>query len=68
MNEIGGTLETIDIAGILRAIPHRYPFLLVDRIVGIRGDDFAIVLSGAGSDGSVGIVPNAGIAAALRTK
>ena len=41
MNEIG-TLEAIDIAGILRLIPHRYPFLMVDRIVGIRGDDFAI--------------------------
>lgn len=35
-------LETIDIAGILKAIPHRYPFLLVDRIVSIKGDDFAI--------------------------
>lgn len=42
MNQTGSTLETIDIAGILRAIPHRYPFLMVDRIVAIRGDDFAI--------------------------
>jgi 3-hydroxyacyl-[acyl-carrier-protein] dehydratase len=42
MNEIGNTLETVDIVGIMRAIPHRYPFLMVDRIVGIRGDDFAI--------------------------
>ncbi len=25
--------ETIDIAGILDLIPHRYPFLLVDRVV-----------------------------------
>ena len=25
--------QTIDIQGILRALPHRYPFLLVDRIV-----------------------------------
>lgn len=24
---------TIDIAGILKAIPHRYPFLLLDRVV-----------------------------------
>jgi 3-hydroxyacyl-[acyl-carrier-protein] dehydratase len=23
---------TVDIAGILRAIPHRYPFLLIDRV------------------------------------
>ena len=42
MNQVGSTLEAIDIAGILRAIPHRYPFLMVDRIVAIRGDDFAI--------------------------
>jgi 3-hydroxyacyl-[acyl-carrier-protein] dehydratase len=42
MNEVGSTLESIDIAGILRAIPHRYPFLMVDRIISIRGDDFAI--------------------------
>jgi 3-hydroxyacyl-[acyl-carrier-protein] dehydratase len=36
------TLETIDISGILKAIPHRFPFLMVDRIVSVRGDDFAI--------------------------
>jgi 3-hydroxyacyl-[acyl-carrier-protein] dehydratase len=23
----------VDIAGIMRAIPHRYPFLLIDRVV-----------------------------------
>jgi len=40
--EAEGTGESIDIAGIIKAIPHRYPFLLVDRIVAIRGDDFAI--------------------------
>jgi len=42
MNEVGSSLEAIDIAGILRAIPHRYPFLMVDRIISIRGDEFAI--------------------------
>jgi 3-hydroxyacyl-[acyl-carrier-protein] dehydratase len=42
MNEVGSSLETMDIADILRAIPHRYPFLMVDRIISIRGDDFAI--------------------------
>jgi 3-hydroxyacyl-[acyl-carrier-protein] dehydratase len=42
MNELGNSLEAIDIAGILRAIPHRYPFLMVDRIISIRGDEFAI--------------------------
>jgi 3-hydroxyacyl-[acyl-carrier-protein] dehydratase len=42
MNEIGSTIEAVEIAGILKALPHRYPFLMVDRIVGIRGDDHAI--------------------------
>jgi 3-hydroxyacyl-[acyl-carrier-protein] dehydratase len=42
MNEVGSSLEAIDIAGILRAIPHRYPFLMVDRIISVRGDEFAI--------------------------
>ena len=27
------TETTLDIAAIMRAIPHRYPFLLVDRVV-----------------------------------
>ena len=26
-------VSTIDIAGIMKAIPHRYPFLLLDRVV-----------------------------------
>lgn len=29
----GTTGKTIDIAGIMHAIPHRYPFLLIDRVV-----------------------------------
>jgi 3-hydroxyacyl-[acyl-carrier-protein] dehydratase len=31
-----GRVEAYDIAQIMRAIPHRYPFLLVDRIVEVR--------------------------------
>ena len=27
---------------ILKLLPHRYPFLMVDRIIDIRGDEFAI--------------------------
>jgi 3-hydroxyacyl-[acyl-carrier-protein] dehydratase len=42
MNEIGSTIEAVEIAGILKSLPHRYPFLMVDRILGIRGDDSAI--------------------------
>jgi 3-hydroxyacyl-[acyl-carrier-protein] dehydratase len=29
----GEVVATLDIARILRAIPHRYPFLLIDRVV-----------------------------------
>ena len=42
MNEIGSTIECAQIADILKLLPHRYPFLMVDRITGIRGDDCAI--------------------------
>ncbi len=45
MNEIAGTtIEAIDITAILRSLPHRYPFLMVDRIIGVRSDEFAIGL------------------------
>jgi len=33
------TLETADITHILTLLPHRYPFLLVDRIIDIDGDN-----------------------------
>lgn len=36
------TLETIDIFGLMKLLPHRYPFLLVDRIIEIDGDNSAI--------------------------
>jgi 3-hydroxyacyl-[acyl-carrier-protein] dehydratase len=42
MNDGGTTLEAADIAAILKALPHRYPFLMVDRIVGIDKDERAI--------------------------
>jgi 3-hydroxyacyl-[acyl-carrier-protein] dehydratase len=42
VSEAAVTLEAADIAIILRALPHRYPFLMVDRISAIRGDDEAI--------------------------
>ena len=38
----GETLETIGIREILAALPHRYPFLLVDRIIEIRADEHGI--------------------------
>jgi len=42
MSEPTVALEAADIAVILRALPHRYPFLMVDRIIGVRGDEAAI--------------------------
>jgi 3-hydroxyacyl-[acyl-carrier-protein] dehydratase len=36
------TLDAVGILQILQALPHRYPFLMVDRIVDIKGDDSAI--------------------------
>lgn len=38
----GATIESADIRVILAAIPHRYPFLMIDRIIAMRGDEFAI--------------------------
>ncbi len=34
-----GTLEILDILRILEYLPHRYPFLLIDRVVDIKGDE-----------------------------
>ena len=31
-----------DIRDILRLLPHRYPFLMIDRIVDIRGEDHGV--------------------------
>jgi 3-hydroxyacyl-[acyl-carrier-protein] dehydratase len=38
----GETLDAVGIKEILAALPHRYPFLLVDRIINIRGDEHGI--------------------------
>jgi 3-hydroxyacyl-[acyl-carrier-protein] dehydratase len=38
----GDSIGAADIQRILTALPHRYPFLLVDRIIDIRGDQSAI--------------------------
>jgi 3-hydroxyacyl-[acyl-carrier-protein] dehydratase len=34
-------LESLDILGLLKLLPHRYPLLLIDRIVDIDGDNSA---------------------------
>ena len=42
MTDDGITLEAADIATILKSLPHRYPFLMVDRVINIRGDQSGI--------------------------
>jgi 3-hydroxyacyl-[acyl-carrier-protein] dehydratase len=37
-----GELGTADIERILQLLPHRYPFLLVDRIIEMNGDESCI--------------------------
>ena len=36
------TLTALEIDDILKCLPHRYPFLMVDRIINIDGDDSAV--------------------------
>ena len=43
MNETTGrAFESYDIQKLLTLLPHRYPFLLVDRIVDARGDEYGV--------------------------
>jgi 3-hydroxyacyl-[acyl-carrier-protein] dehydratase len=37
-----GTLETADISRVLKLLPHRYPFLMIDRIIDIDRDNSAV--------------------------
>jgi 3-hydroxyacyl-[acyl-carrier-protein] dehydratase len=38
----GETLGVAEIREILRLLPHRYPFLMIDRVTDIRGDEHGI--------------------------
>ena len=38
----GKVIEAADIGEILKALPHRFPFLMVDRVHSMRADEFAI--------------------------
>jgi 3-hydroxyacyl-[acyl-carrier-protein] dehydratase len=45
MDKPGGTetaLGTADIRRVLKLLPHRYPFLMLDRIVDMKGDESAV--------------------------
>ncbi len=39
---IAAAAEAADIQEILRLLPHRYPFLMIDRIVDIQGDEHGV--------------------------
>jgi 3-hydroxyacyl-[acyl-carrier-protein] dehydratase len=36
------TLESVDINRLMQLLPHRYPFLMIDRIVDINGDESCV--------------------------
>ena len=38
----GESIGVADISEILRLLPHRYPFVMIDRIVDIRGEEHGI--------------------------
>jgi len=38
----GTTIEAARVKEILEALPHRYPFLMVDRVIEMKGDESAI--------------------------
>ena len=38
----GETLTVADIREILRLLPHRFPFVMIDRIIEMRGDEHGI--------------------------
>jgi 3-hydroxyacyl-[acyl-carrier-protein] dehydratase len=40
--KVAHVLEAYDIERLLKSLPHRYPFLLVDRIVEAKGDESCI--------------------------
>jgi 3-hydroxyacyl-[acyl-carrier-protein] dehydratase len=37
-----GTLGSADIMEVMKLLPHRYPFLLIDKIINIDGDNSAV--------------------------
>ena len=42
MSETAGQIDAVDIAAILKMLPHRYPFLMVDKVVDIRGEQHGV--------------------------
>lgn len=44
MSSDNDSLPAIDISKILSLLPHRYPFLLIDKIINIQGDESATAI------------------------
>jgi 3-hydroxyacyl-[acyl-carrier-protein] dehydratase len=42
MDEAPAKADTIDIMQLYKLLPHRYPFLMVDRIINVDGDNSAV--------------------------
>ncbi|HEY0566984.1 MAG TPA: 3-hydroxyacyl-ACP dehydratase FabZ [Xanthobacteraceae bacterium] len=42
MDDVRTTLEVAEIGDVLKALPHRYPFLLVDRIINIKAAESGV--------------------------
>ena len=42
MKDFVTKLEAADIAVVLKLLPHRYPFLLIDRVIEMQGEDRGI--------------------------
>lgn len=42
MTETANALQSLDILKLLQLLPHRYPFLLIDKIIDIDADNSAI--------------------------
>jgi 3-hydroxyacyl-[acyl-carrier-protein] dehydratase len=38
----GEAIEAVDIRKILQLLPHRFPFVMIDRIIDIRGEDHGV--------------------------
>ena len=42
MEDVAPALGTADISRVMKLLPHRYPFLMIDRIIDIDGDNSAV--------------------------
>lgn len=42
MNEAVSSLDSVGIAKILKMLPHRYPFIMIDKVIDIRGSESGI--------------------------